>query len=107
MCNAFGKALQAIFKTSVGGSACGFPVFIFCKAVTRYISLNISRALLPPGPSVPRATGTLFSRSLHTSATPLDNLQFAAGFVTVSTFLSFKISISLSVRCTPWKIPPP
>ena len=33
--------------------------------------------------------------------------KLKAGFVTVSTFLLFKISISLSVRWTPWKIPPP
>ena len=54
----------------------------FCMQLARYISRNMSRALLLAAPSVPMAMGTPAESILSTGATPLASFTLEAGLVT-------------------------
>ena len=84
-----------IFKICFGFKAVGSELETFCKVVVRYISLNISIALLLAGPSVPIATLKPLSRNFLTLGMPLASLTFEPGQVT--TIKSLFLNISMSV----------
>ena len=99
---AFAPSFIAILRTLAASTAVGSFSLYLAKAVTRNISLNISRQLLLAGPSVPIPTFIPDSIYFAIGAMPLTSLRFDAGFVMTETFRFFKISISLSETCTPW-----
>ena len=88
---------QAISSTSSAGQAAASPVTSFCSAETRYISRNMSRALLLPAPSVPMASPTPARASAQMGATPLASFRFEAGFVTAQSFFDAKRAMSSSL----------
>ena len=94
---AFAPPTQAISSTLSAGQAEASPAVSFPSAETRYISRNMSRALLLPAPSVPMARGTPALLSFSIGATPLASLRLEAGFVTAQSFFSAKSAISSSL----------
>ena len=104
---AFAPPTQAISSTLSAGQAEASFTANFCSAVTRYISRNMSRALLLPALSVPMASGTPARRIFSIGAIPLESLRLEAGFVIAQSFFFAKSAISSSLIQQQWKPPPP
>ncbi len=98
---------QAISSVLSALPAAASIFFSFCSAETRYISRNMSSALLLPAPSVPMASGTPAAANASTGATPLASLRLEPGQVTAYSFFSAMRAMSASSIQTQWNAPPP
>ena len=97
----------AIFKTSAASITAASSYFNFGRTAAKYISRNMSSALLLAGPSVPIARLIPAFFKAGKSAIPLASFALDEGFVTIDTFFSLQIFRSVSSIQTPWKPPPP
>ena len=70
------------FKHAVGAPAAASLFAIFCSTLARYISRNMSSALLLAAPSVLIAIGIPAAASLSSGAIPEASFAFEPGFVT-------------------------
>ena len=92
----------AASRISAGSPAAASDWRSLAMMLMRYISRNMSRALLEAGPSVPTARFTPFSTASFRGKMPLASLPLEQALITAVQPWRAKMSISSGVKYTQW-----